>query len=598
MAYEVTATRKRPQAFDTLVGQEFVVSTITNAIEQGRIAHAYLFSGPRGVGKTTSARILAKALNCVHGPTPHPCGVCENCREITQGNSMDVIEIDGASNTSVNDVRTIKDEVLFPPQSSRYKIYIIDEVHMLSTSAFNALLKTIEEPPEYVVFIFATTETQKVPATIRSRCQQFHFQLISLETIKGRLAEAAADLNVEADDDALFWIAKEATGSMRDAYTLFDQVVSFSNGHITLAQIQDKLGLVGIDQISSLLSSLLSGDSGGALLGLQELLGKGISVEQCTKDFAQYFRALLLMKKGVTDADVLGEQPQRFPDPIKNAYTEEQLEAAVELFLRLYRDIRYSLNPRLELELAVSRLESLPYLVSPVILMEKLAKMKNDLLAGNMTPENPDLAGRIPSLPFAKPAATIPERTPRIAAHADRPVPTESKEQNQAPSTDARRDSMEVRTPPLRTTQPERRDTDAPFPRQKDNIARKEPSEDIEPAQAPSNQKQPRPFMKEDIPALKNLLEESKERAATLMGQLVDCFVENGTLKFVFSSKFCVDQAKTDIAVFRKAIETICGYTGPLEFIVQRQENKPRSAAQTDETITRIANMFRGEIVG
>ncbi len=184
MAYEVTATRKRPVTFGELEGQDFVVSTINNALNTERIAHAYLFSGPRGVGKTSAARILAKSLNCEKGQSDTPCGVCSNCVSISRGNSLDVIEIDGASNTSVNDIRTIKEEVLFAPNSSKYKVYIIDEVHMLSNSAFNALLKTIEEPPPYIVFIFATTEIQKVPATIRSRCQQFNFRLISVDKIK------------------------------------------------------------------------------------------------------------------------------------------------------------------------------------------------------------------------------------------------------------------------------------------------------------------------------------------------------------------------------------------------------------------------------
>jgi len=250
MAYEVTATRKRPQTFDEMVGQDFIVSTLKNSIAQGRIAHAYLFSGPRGVGKTSAARILAKALNCEQGPTEQPCGQCTSCLEIAQGNSLDVIEIDGASNTSVNDVREIKDEVLFAPNANRYKVYIIDEVHMLSNSAFNALLKTIEEPPSYIVFIFATTEVHKVPATIRSRCQQFNFRLISSSQIVEMLQRVLEELSIQAEEAALFWIAKEATGSLRDAYTLLDQVVSFSRDGITLEKIRAKLGLVGLDQIN------------------------------------------------------------------------------------------------------------------------------------------------------------------------------------------------------------------------------------------------------------------------------------------------------------------------------------------------------------
>ena len=248
--YEVTATRKRPQTFAELVGQEFVTATLTSAISQGRIAHAYLFAGPRGVGKTSVARILARSLNCEKGPTDTPCGTCSSCHEIARGASLDVIEIDGASNTSVNDVREIRDEVLFAPNAARYKVYIIDEVHMLSNSAFNALLKTIEEPPPYIVFIFATTEVHKVPATIRSRCQQYNFRMISTGEIKEKLREAAAELGVKAEDRALIWIAKEATGSLRDAYTLLDQVVSFAEGALTLDLIREKLGVLGIDELN------------------------------------------------------------------------------------------------------------------------------------------------------------------------------------------------------------------------------------------------------------------------------------------------------------------------------------------------------------
>jgi len=404
MSFEVTATRKRPQNFESLAGQEFVVSTLKNSISQGRIAHAYLFSGPRGVGKTSSARLLAKALNCVHGPTATPCGECDNCRGIATGNSMDVIEIDGASNTGVNDVRAIKEEVLFPPSSSRYKIYIIDEVHMLSQSAFNALLKTIEEPPEYVVFIFATTELQKVPATVRSRCQQFNFQLIPIETIKGLLEDAVAEMGIHADEDALFWIAKEATGSMRDAYTLFDQVVSFSDGHITMEGIREKLGLAGTDVLNSIMQDILASNREGAMEKLRSLIAGGVSVEHIIKDFSDYFRDLLLIREGVKNRNVLGVQISSFPQEILNAYSEEQLEAALEMFLNLYRNVRYSINPRFELELALSRLFRLKYTYSNVAVVQQLAKLKNDLINGTITPvEGPEV--EIPEAPKPAPVA-------------------------------------------------------------------------------------------------------------------------------------------------------------------------------------------------
>jgi len=382
MSYEVTATRRRPKTFDELAGQEFVAATLKNSLKTGRIAHAYLFSGPRGCGKTSAARILAKALRCEKGPAENPCGICPQCQEISRGASMDVIEIDGASNTGVNHIRQIKEEVLFPPGSGNYKIYIIDEVHMLSDSAFNALLKTIEEPPPYIIFIFATTELQKVPATIKSRCQQFNFRLIPIETIKALLLEACKENGIKTEDEALFWIAKESTGSARDAYTLLDQVVSFSDGHIRTDLIREKLGLTGLDKLNEFGEACAANDLSGVFGQIDKILESGIAIEQFVEDLASYYHSMLLIRAGIRRESILGYPPERYSAKVLEKLDAVKLAHAGELLYNLYRDMRYSVSPRFELETLASKLCWLDRWVSPPDLTEAIKKT-SDLLKGD-----------------------------------------------------------------------------------------------------------------------------------------------------------------------------------------------------------------------
>ena len=420
--YEVTATRKRPRTFDELSGQEFVVESLKNGIDKGHIAHAYLFAGPRGVGKTSAARILAKALNCPDGPSADACPDSEEAEHITRGNAIDVIEIDGASNTSVNDVRQIKDEVLFGPTRLRYKIYIIDEVHMLSNSAFNALLKTIEEPPPYIVFIFATTEIHKVPATIRSRCQQFNFRLIPLENIMAALRRVTEDAGLEAEEEALLWIAKEARGSLRDAYTLFDQIASFSTDRITMERIREILGVGGLEQMHALTKLLAAGDSGGAVQSMDDLLHSGVSPDRFLAELGDYIRTLLLLRSGVTNPSVLGTTAEQFPEDVASAFTRSQLLHGLDRVLETYRKLRYSLRPRFELEVLLQELAFLRDHVHPRDLVAQLRELKQQVLAGGGELRAPDAAAPKPTAraldaeSVGAVSSILEERKPTLAA--------------------------------------------------------------------------------------------------------------------------------------------------------------------------------------
>ena len=365
MSYLVLARKWRPQTFEDLVGQEAIARILKNAITQNKVAHAYIFSGPRGVGKTTTARILAKALNCVSGPTPDPCGKCQSCMEVTDGSSMDVSEIDGASNTGVDNIRDLRERVRYAPSGSRHKVYIIDEAHMLSTSAFNALLKTLEEPPPHVIFVLATTEPKKIPPTVLSRCQHLPFRRISGQKIKERLKFISNADSIKATDSALEMIARAADGSMRDSLTILDQIASFSED-ITESEVKDLLGITDIETLSRLSSAIIEGDRKGIINIISELTNTGADLKTFTKDLLQFIRDLLIAKiageaKNVID---LSEEESSAINKLRDKTTEEHMAVILSEMIKAEPDIRSAFYPRIALEMTLIRLSMLSHLKS------------------------------------------------------------------------------------------------------------------------------------------------------------------------------------------------------------------------------------------
>jgi len=354
MSYLVLARKWRPRGFDDLIGQESIIRVLTNSLEQGKIAHAYLFSGPRGVGKTSTARILAKALNCKNGPTSAPCGACSFCTSITDGSSIDVMEIDGASNNSVNDIRDLRERVKYVPSGGRYKVYIIDETHMLSDAAFNALLKTLEEPPPHVVFVLATTAPGKIPATVLSRCQHLPFRRIPGHKIKERLKNIANTEGISITDPALEMVARAADGSLRDSLTILDQISSFSSD-INESEVSDLLGITDFGLLSQLSVALIKGKREDMITITSELAEKGADIRSFVRELIQFFRNLLVSSIVKDPGKILdiGTEEIDFIKNILKETSEEQLTLILSELLSAEIDIKNSSSPRLAFEISL-----------------------------------------------------------------------------------------------------------------------------------------------------------------------------------------------------------------------------------------------------
>jgi DNA polymerase III subunit gamma/tau len=420
--YVVVARRYRPQGFDELIGQQHVAQALKRAIESDRVGHAYLFTGARGVGKTSAARILAKALNCERGPTATPCNECEICQSIASGDDVDVIEIDGASNRGIDEIRQLRQNVAVRPSRSRYKIYIIDEVHMLTKEAFNALLKTLEEPPEHVKFIFATTEANKIPITILSRCQRFDFAGIESGAIQTRLAQIATTEGVEIEPDALQILAMRAAGSMRDSQSLLEQLLSGGGRQITAADVTQMLGIAPAARLSQLVLPLVNHDAATALAELDAAISEGADVGQLVDQLLGYFRDVMTQAVGCDENRLLYALPSQRQEvrEVAQRMGVQTLLAIVQVLDQAAARMRVSTHTRILAEMAIVRICSLEDL-------DELAGLIEQLRDGTVEPGGPAVKKNSPARePLTRPVTTPPSPAPNIQSqdnHLSQPSP-------------------------------------------------------------------------------------------------------------------------------------------------------------------------------
>jgi len=412
MSYQVIARKYRPQNFEDVVNQDHIKTTLRNAIAQNRIAHGYIFSGQRGTGKTTTARIVARCLNCVNGPTETPCGVCSSCREIAAGEAVDVIEIDAASNRGIDNMRELRENVRYQPQRDRFKIFIIDEAHQITNEAFNALLKTIEEPPAWVVFILCTTESHKIPATIASRCQHFSFRSVDFNDLVDRMRWICKEEGIEADDEALFVIAQSGEGSVRDSLSALDQAIACCGNRIGADAVRALLGAYSINLMSQVTEALAAADGARMLAIVDELERNGQNLQHFSRELSRYFRNLVVARIAGADTRLIAASPREREEMVRisSTFSEADLTRYLQIALDLFRELQFSLQPRFHLEIGLLKMIQAGKLIE---IEQALADLgPSERVAAQPVPAPPQRPAPPPPRPIQVPAPPRPASPP------------------------------------------------------------------------------------------------------------------------------------------------------------------------------------------